>query len=41
MISATDAAIGAATTVHTMSTSHSPFHSDPVGLAQILVGIAG
>lgn len=41
MIAETDAAIGSRTTVHTMDTSHSPFYSDPVGLADVLAGIAG
>ena len=41
MVSATDDAIGGTTTVHSMATSHSPFHSDPAGLADILIAIAG
>ena len=40
MMRATDAAIGGHTTVHHMDTSHSPFHSDPTGLATILSQIA-
>lgn len=40
MISSTDSVIGGVTTVHRMDTSHSPFHSDPKGLADILISIA-
>lgn len=41
MISATDNAFSPPTIVHDMDASHSPFYSDPVGLADVLVGIAG
>lgn len=41
MVTITDAAIGGSTTVHNMDTSHSPFFSDPGGLADILASIAG
>ncbi|ADZ71500.1 alpha/beta fold hydrolase [Polymorphum gilvum] len=40
MIALTDAAMGNATRVHVMATSHSPFDADPKGLADILAGIA-
>ncbi len=41
MVASVDAAMGTATTVHPMGTSHSPFYSDPAGLAAILTSIAG
>lgn len=41
MVAVTDAAIGGSTTVHHMATSHSPFYSDPAGLAEILASVAG
>jgi hypothetical protein len=40
MVELVDAELGSSTVVHRMDTSHSPFHSDPVGLADILAGIA-
>ena len=40
MVEMTDASIGSTTTVHRMETSHSPFYSDPAGLAAILTSIA-
>ena len=40
MVQRSDAALGSTTTVHRMATSHSPFWSDPAGLADILVSIA-
>lgn len=40
MIDITDASLGSKTTIHTMNTSHSPFYSDPAGLAEILGSIA-
>ena len=40
LVASTDAAIGGKTTVHRMDTSHSPFYSDPSGLAKILAAIA-
>ncbi|WP_346909077.1 alpha/beta hydrolase [uncultured Roseibium sp.] len=40
MIALMDEAMGNKTTVHVMATSHSPFDSDPEGLAQILGDIA-
>ncbi len=41
MVERSDAALGSTTTVHRMATSHSPFWSDPRGLAEILASIAG
>ncbi|BAN00839.1 alpha/beta fold hydrolase [Ilumatobacter coccineus] len=35
-----DESLGSTTTVHEMNTSHSPFYSDPAGLADILASIA-
>jgi pimeloyl-ACP methyl ester carboxylesterase len=40
MVERSDAALGSTTTVHRMATSHSPFWSDPEGLAEILAEIA-
>ncbi|MGI9616831.1 MAG: alpha/beta fold hydrolase, partial [Acidimicrobiales bacterium] len=40
MVSLVDEAIGGTTTVHNMDASHSPFYSNPVGLAAILASIA-
>lgn len=40
MVSLVDEAIGGTTMVHNMDTSHSPFYSDPAGLAAILATIA-
>jgi pimeloyl-ACP methyl ester carboxylesterase len=37
MIDSVDVAMGNSTIVHTMETSHSPFNSDPAGLAKILM----
>lgn len=41
MIGATDAAVGGATTVHTLASSHSPFLSQPRELAGLLEELAG
>lgn len=41
MVSLTDESLGSTTTVHRMATSHSPFYSDPAGLAAVLTSIAG
>lgn len=41
MVELVDAEVGTRTTVHNMATSHSPFYSDPAGLAVILTSIAG
>ncbi len=40
MIRLTDEAMGDATTVHTLNASHSPFHSQPEALADIITSIA-
>jgi hypothetical protein len=40
MVQLTDTALGTETRVHSMNTSHSPFYSDPAGLADILASIA-
>jgi len=40
MVGLVDEQIGTTTTVHNMDTSHSPFYSDPAGLATILSSIA-
>jgi len=40
MVEMVDAELGSSTTVHNMNTSHSPFYSDPAGLADILASIA-
>lgn len=40
MLRRTDAALGSATTVYSMPTSHSPFYSAPADLARILMEIA-
>lgn len=40
MIALVDEQLGSTTMVHRMNTSHSPFHSDPAGLADILASIA-
>ncbi len=40
MIGAADAALGSATTVHTLAASHSPFLSQPEAVTAILAGIA-
>jgi pimeloyl-ACP methyl ester carboxylesterase len=40
MVSLVDTAMGNTTAVHNMETSHSPFYSDPAGLADILSTIA-
>jgi len=40
MIAATDESLGTTTTVHDMDVSHSPFYSNPAGLADVLVAIA-
>jgi pimeloyl-ACP methyl ester carboxylesterase len=41
MVAAFDAAIGNATTTHTLRSSHSPFLSQPVQLSRILMAICG
>ena len=41
MVALADEAMGNKTIVHTMTTSHSPFHSAPQDLAQIILSIAG
>lgn len=41
MVQLADEQLGSTTTVHPMATSHSPFYSDPAGLAAILTSIAG
>lgn len=41
MVKLVDEQLPTTTTVHNMNTSHSPFYSDPVGLAEILSSIAG
>ncbi len=41
MIRLMDEAMGDITTVHTMDASHSPFHSQPQALADIIASIAG
>lgn len=40
MVQLVDESLGSTTTVHEMNTSHSPFYSDPAGLADILAAIA-
>ncbi len=40
MVAMVDEQLGNSTTVHRMDTSHSPFHSEPAGLADILASIA-
>ena len=40
MIRLMDEAMGDITTVHTMDASHSPFHSQPQALADIMASIA-
>lgn len=41
MVELVDEQMGSSTTVHRLDTSHSPFYSDPEGLADILASIAG
>lgn len=41
MVALTDEAMGNETIVHTMTTSHSPFHSAPADLAQTIKAISG
>jgi hypothetical protein len=41
MVTRVDADLGNRTTLHTLDSSHSPFLSQPAGLAQMLIGIAG
>ncbi|MGI9595917.1 MAG: alpha/beta fold hydrolase [Acidimicrobiales bacterium] len=41
MVTKVDEQLGSTTTVHNMNASHSPFYSDPAGLADILASIAG
>ena len=41
MVRLVDAAMGNATTVHRLGTSHSPFHSQPAAVAELIASIAG